>query len=41
MQIAYHHRYGWKVNNLFSVLMVCSLKTYKGIYEFVEIAQAM
>ncbi len=31
--------YQWKVDSVFTVLMVCSLKVYKGINEFVEIAK--
>ena len=31
-------KYQWKVNNKFEVLMICSLKAYKGINEFIEVA---
>jgi glycosyltransferase involved in cell wall biosynthesis len=39
VQVANQHNYQWKNEGLFSVLMVCSLKAYKGINEFIEIAQ--
>ncbi len=39
LSIASNHQYQWKQNGLFNVLMVCSLKAYKGIFEFIEIAK--
>jgi glycosyltransferase involved in cell wall biosynthesis len=34
-----HNSYRWKNGGRFAVLMICSLKEYKGINEFVEIAR--
>lgn len=31
--------YQWKKDNRFTVLMICSLKAYKGVNEFIEIAR--
>lgn len=32
------HKYAWRYNGNFNVLMICSLKAYKGVYEFLSIA---
>lgn len=32
-------KYQWKCNNQFEVLMICSLKAYKGVNEFIDIAR--
>lgn len=37
-RIAAHHTYHAQPNDKFSVLMICSLKAYKGVGEFVKIA---
>lgn len=39
LQIANQVCYQWKKGGEFTVLMICSLKAYKGINEFIEIAQ--
>jgi glycosyltransferase involved in cell wall biosynthesis len=33
------YNYTWKHNGYFNVLMICSLKAYKGVYEFLTIAK--
>lgn len=33
------HNYAWKHDGCFHVLMICSLKAYKGVYEFLTIAK--
>jgi glycosyltransferase involved in cell wall biosynthesis len=38
-QNAYPYNYTWKHDGCFNVLMICSLKAYKGVYEFVTIAR--
>lgn len=35
------HQVIWKQNNSFNVLMICSLKKYKGVFEFIKIAEKM
>ena len=37
---ALHHNYQQLYDNCFNVYMICSLKVYKGVYEFVSIAKA-
>lgn len=38
---AIKHKYQWKINGIFNVLMISSLKSYKGIDEFIDIAQSL
>lgn len=36
---AVQHHYGWRYDGTFNILMICSLKAYKGVYEFLTIAR--
>ena len=38
MNIALSNQYRYLIDKQFNVLMICSLKVYKGIYEFINIA---
>ncbi|MEP4147184.1 MAG: glycosyltransferase family 4 protein [Halioglobus sp.] len=38
-QLASQNTYEWKSDDIFSVLMICSLKPYKGVEEFLQIAR--
>ena len=35
---AQEHSYEFKRDGIFNILMICSLKAYKGVYEFIDIA---
>lgn len=38
---ASYHSYQWQYDGCFNILMVCSLKVYKGILEFIELAKRL
>lgn len=39
MLVAEKHIYEWQIDGYFNVLMICSLKKYKGVLEFIDLAQ--